>query len=109
MIAGLSALLFLSGLSALVYEITLVRVLGYAFGHTFYAVSTVLTTYMAGLALGSHLFGKITDRQPDREPRSYGWECDGKAMRNIDGARPSVCLRLPSGPANESMIPSPIS
>ncbi|MFN7950655.1 MAG: hypothetical protein U0610_02935 [bacterium] len=83
--------------------------LGYAFGHTFYAVSTVLTTYMAGLALGSHVFGKIADRQPDRGLRRYGWECDGKAMRNVHGARPAVRLRLPFGPANESMIPSPIS
>ncbi|MFO0667995.1 MAG: hypothetical protein U0235_00020 [Polyangiaceae bacterium] len=83
--------------------------LGHAFGHAVDAASTVLTTCMAGLALGSHVFGKITDRQPDHEPRRYGWECDGKAMRNVHGARPAVRLRLPFGPANESMIPSPIS
>ncbi len=71
MIPPLAAMVFVSGMCALIYEITLVRVLGYAFGHTFYAVSTVLTTYMAGLALGSHVFGKVADRRPELGLRYY--------------------------------------
>lgn len=52
---------FLSGASALIYQIIWVREFGLVFGiHTF-AVSTVLTTFMAGLALGNWLFGRRAD------------------------------------------------
>ncbi len=37
--------------------------LGLVFGHTVFAVSTVLTAFMAGLGLGSWVFGRIADRQ----------------------------------------------
>ncbi|MBI4831988.1 MAG: fused MFS/spermidine synthase, partial [Candidatus Lindowbacteria bacterium] len=41
------------------------------FGTTVYAVSTVIASFFAGLALGSHLFGKIADKT--RNPiRLYG-------------------------------------
>src|SRR5262245_66418049 len=32
------------------------------FGNTTYAIATVLSAFMAGLAIGSYLFGKIADR-----------------------------------------------
>lgn len=38
------------------------RMLGLIFGATVLAVTTVLTAFMAGLALGSYLFGKFADR-----------------------------------------------
>ncbi|MBM3464757.1 MAG: tetratricopeptide repeat protein [Armatimonadetes bacterium] len=53
---------FLSGISGLVYEILWTRCLTLTFGHTVFAVSTVLTAYMAGLALGSLVGGRISDR-----------------------------------------------
>ncbi len=53
---------FLSGLSALIYEVVWMRLLSLTFGTTVFAVSTVLTAFMAGLALGSFVFGKFVDR-----------------------------------------------
>jgi spermidine synthase len=66
MVTAVAVLFFFSGLSALLYEIALVRLLTYSFGHTIYSVTVILTTFMAGLALGSHLFGRLADRRPER-------------------------------------------
>jgi spermidine synthase len=60
---SISLLLFiLGGFSALVYEVTWVRLLSLDFGVSVYAVSAVLTAFMAGLALGSWLFGRVAAR-----------------------------------------------
>ncbi|MBN1823758.1 MAG: fused MFS/spermidine synthase [Endomicrobiales bacterium] len=53
---------FLSGFAALVYEILWTRALSLHFGHTTVAISAVLAAYMAGLSLGSHVSGRISDR-----------------------------------------------
>jgi spermidine synthase len=53
---------FLSGAAGLAYEVLWVRILGLSFGHTVYAVTTVLAAFMAGLALGSYFFGRLADR-----------------------------------------------
>lgn len=53
---------FLSGVAGLLYEVVWMRLLGLVFGHTIYAVTTVLAAYMGGLALGSFLFGRLADR-----------------------------------------------
>jgi len=45
----------LSGVSALIYEVVWVRLLGDLFGHTAYAVQVVLAVFFGGLALGSYL------------------------------------------------------
>ncbi len=55
----------LSNASALMYQIVWGRELGYIFGTSIYAVSTVLTSFMAGLALGSYFFGRIIDVYTD--------------------------------------------
>lgn len=55
----------LSNVSALMYQIVWGRELGYIFGTSMYAVSTVLTSFMAGLAIGSYIFGKIVDHHKD--------------------------------------------
>jgi spermidine synthase len=55
-------LFFLGGASALAYEVTWVRLLSLDFGVSVYAVSAVLTAFMAGLALGSWLFGRLAAR-----------------------------------------------
>jgi len=52
---------FLSGFSGLLYEVLWLRMLILIFGSTTIAVSTVLTSFMGGLALGSYLFGRIMD------------------------------------------------
>lgn len=53
----------LSGASALVYQVAWVRHLTLILGATSLAVSTVLTAFMAGLALGSYLAGRWIDRR----------------------------------------------
>lgn len=51
-----------SGATALVYQVIWVRMLGLVVGHSIYAVSTVVATYMAGLGLGARLAGDRADR-----------------------------------------------
>ncbi|MDQ1316826.1 MAG: spermidine synthase, partial [Candidatus Poribacteria bacterium] len=53
---------FVSGMSGLIYEVIWTRLLGLVFGNTVFANSTVLTAYMAGLALGSYLSAKYADK-----------------------------------------------
>ena len=56
-------LFFFSGLTGLIYEILWTRRLNLVFGHSILSVSTVVTAYMGGLALGSALGGRWADRQ----------------------------------------------
>ena len=51
-----------SGATGLIFENLWVRMLTLVFGSTSLAVSSVLTAYMGGLALGSWLFGRWADR-----------------------------------------------
>jgi spermidine synthase len=60
----LLALFFLSGISGLLYEVVWTRMLHLLFGDTVLAVSTVLASFMAGLALGSFWSGRYADRRP---------------------------------------------
>ncbi|MDP3502933.1 MAG: fused MFS/spermidine synthase [Myxococcales bacterium] len=61
-----------SGAAALVFEVALQRSLTRAFGVSALATSTVLAAWMAGLALGALLFGRLADRS--KSPlRLYGW------------------------------------
>ncbi|MBI5417813.1 fused MFS/spermidine synthase [Candidatus Poribacteria bacterium] len=52
----------LSGLSALIFEIVWTRQLNLLFGVTTYAVTMVLAIFMAGLAIGSIIWGKISKK-----------------------------------------------
>jgi spermidine synthase len=61
-VAALSLLLFCSGLSALVYQVLWLRMLGWVFGVTVYAASTVWATFMTGLAVGSLAAAAVGDR-----------------------------------------------
>ena len=54
--------LFLSGISGLTYQVLWLRLLSLVFGVTAYAASTVLASFMAGLALGSFLSGRVALR-----------------------------------------------
>ena len=65
MIALLPALVVLflvSGACGLIYQVLWLRLLGLVFGVTVYSASTVWASFMAGLALGSYLGGKVGDR-----------------------------------------------
>jgi spermidine synthase len=57
-------LFFLSGISGLLYEVAWTRMLHLLFGDTVLAVSTVLASFMAGLAIGSFWIGRYIDRRP---------------------------------------------
>jgi spermidine synthase len=65
-------LFFLSGAAGLVYQVVWSRLLNEIFGVTVYAVATVLATFLAGLALGSVVLGRLADRR-DQPLRFYGW------------------------------------
>jgi len=62
MLLILAPLFFLSGASALVYQVLWLRLLALVFGVTVYAATAVLASFMAGLALGSWLGGRVAER-----------------------------------------------
>lgn len=63
MISCLLLLFFLSGMCGLIYQIIWSRILALLFGHTTFAIGTVITAFMGGLALGSFYFGRWADRE----------------------------------------------
>lgn len=56
------AAFFGSGVAGLTFEIVWIRYLGLSVGATTLAIATITAAYMGGLALGSHLGGKLADR-----------------------------------------------
>ena len=52
----------LSGIAALIYEISWSRQLGLLFGHTVHAASVVLGSYFAGMAVGYAVGGYLSKR-----------------------------------------------
>ncbi|MGH7427182.1 MAG: fused MFS/spermidine synthase, partial [Candidatus Methylomirabilaceae bacterium] len=68
---GYDILFFLSGATALVYELLWVRLLYQSFGSTIQSVTTVVAAYMGGLGLGAWWFGRRADRHP-RPAALYG-------------------------------------
>jgi spermidine synthase len=65
-------LFFLSGIAGLIYQVVWSRLLNEIFGVTVYAVTTVLATFLGGLALGGFILGRVADRR--RNPLAfYGW------------------------------------
>jgi len=70
---------FLSGAVSLVYQVLWTRQLGLVFGVTIQAASTVLACFMGGLAIGSYLAGRWSDRL--RNPlRTFAWVEVGIAL-----------------------------
>jgi spermidine synthase len=63
---------FLSGAAGLIYQVAWTKALGLVFGHTVYAIATVLATFMAGLAAGGAFLGRWGGRQK-RPVVVYGW------------------------------------
>ncbi|MBX7097689.1 MAG: hypothetical protein K1X89_08255 [Myxococcaceae bacterium] len=64
----LAVLFFLSGLAALVYQVTWQRSLFTAFGINIESITVVVTLFMLGLGLGSLLGGALSRRAPERIP-----------------------------------------
>ncbi len=63
---------FLSGASALIYQIIWIRLFGLVFGGTTISMSVVVASFMGGLALGSKVFGMYAERVSNRI-RLYGF------------------------------------
>ena len=84
---------FASGISGLVYQVVWVRELVLVFGATTFAVSTVLTAFMGGLALGSFYFGRRSERV-GRPLRLYGVIEIGIGLYGL--AVPFIFALLPS-------------
>ncbi|MFN0071290.1 MAG: fused MFS/spermidine synthase [Chloroflexota bacterium] len=59
---GLVGLFVVSGAAGLIYQVLWVRLLSLSFGITVFAVTVVLSSFMAGLALGSFFGGRIAER-----------------------------------------------
>jgi spermidine synthase len=58
----LFAVLFFSGVSALIYQIVWIRKFGLVFGVDVFTMATVLSAFMGGLAIGSLIFGRLVDK-----------------------------------------------
>ncbi|MGA2093933.1 MAG: fused MFS/spermidine synthase [Sedimentisphaerales bacterium] len=59
-------LFFASGISGLIYEVVWLRILSRVIGVTAYATAVTLAAFMAGLALGSFIFGRFVDKRNDQ-------------------------------------------
>lgn len=57
---------FASGTTGLIYEVVWTRLFTRVMGNTHYSIATVLTMFMAGLAIGSYLGGRWIDKR--RQP-----------------------------------------
>jgi spermidine synthase len=57
--------IFISGASALIYQLIWVRLLGLVFGVSSFAVATVVAVFLLGLGLGSYFFGRWSERARD--------------------------------------------
>ncbi|MCD4785802.1 MAG: fused MFS/spermidine synthase [Candidatus Eremiobacteraeota bacterium] len=68
---------FLSGMTGLIYQILWTKMLSLTFGHTVFAISSILSAFMGGLALGSYLIGRFVDRL---SPGSKGGGFIGKLL-----------------------------
>src|SRR5690348_17508901 len=62
-VAVLCGVLFLSGTGALIFEMLWLRLSGLAFGNSIWAVALILSSFMAGLALGNALAASSTIRR----------------------------------------------
>jgi spermidine synthase len=63
---------FLSGAAGLIYQVAWGKALGLVFGHTVYAVATVIAVFMGGLAVGSAFLGRWSERR-ENPVALYGW------------------------------------
>ena len=63
--AAVTVLFFLSGFAGLLYEVLFSKSLAVTFGSTAVASTTVLATYMGGMALGAYVGGSLGSRRSD--------------------------------------------
>ncbi len=76
-------LFFLSGASGLIYEVAWTRQFTPIIGNTVFSVSAILTVFMAGLALGSRIFGRLIDLRPLQLIKTYALLEAGIGIYNL--------------------------
>ena len=76
-------LFFLSGAAALIYEVAWTRLFTPIIGNTVFSVSAILTVFMAGLALGSRIFGRLIDLRPIHLIKTYALLEAGIGLYNL--------------------------
>lgn len=84
---------FLMGASSLSYEILWHRLLGLSFGSSVYAVSTMLTTFLLGIGLGSWWWRRQTQTDGNRSHR-HDWTTLGWIEVGIAVSAPLTALAL---------------
>jgi predicted membrane-bound spermidine synthase len=87
-------LVFLSGISGLIYQVVWVRVFGNVFGNTIHSAALVIAIFMLGLGAGSYLIGIRADRRYARAPDSL-LRLYGLVELTIGGLGLATSLLLP--------------
>jgi spermidine synthase len=73
-LTGLVALMFgIAGGASMIYEIAWTRALSLVLGSSVYAFTTMLGTFLVGLAGGSYAFSYFFRRKEEVGPGSFGW------------------------------------
>ena len=62
MLASLAAIFFISGLSALIYQVCWQRLLFTGFGVDLTSITVIVSVFMAGLGIGAFFGGRIADK-----------------------------------------------
>src|ERR1017187_8188220 len=100
---------FFSGAAGLIDQVVWSKALGLIFGHTAYAVSTVLAVFMAGLASGSAWIGGGGERW-DAPVAAYRWLELGVAataaisLAGLAGVRAAYVAAYPDAGGNASAL-----
>ena len=100
---------FFSGAAGLIDQVVWGKALGLIFGHTAYAVATVLAVFMAGLASGSAWIGRRGERW-DRPIALYGWLELGVAvtaaisLAGLAGVRAAYVAAYPYASGNGAVL-----
>ena len=100
---------FISGAAGLIEQVVWSKALGLIFGHTAYAVATVLAVFMAGLAAGSAWIGRRSERW-ERPIALYGWLELGVAvtaaisLAGFSGVRAAYVAAYPHVAGNASSL-----
>jgi spermidine synthase len=106
---GLLACFFFSGTAGLVYQVAWSKSLGLIFGHTAYAVATVLAVFMGGLAAGSAWIGRWSESKA-RPLALYGWIELGVAatgavsLAGLAGVRTAYVAAYPLAAGNSAVL-----
>ena len=63
---SLNSIFFISGFSALIYQIAWQRILFTAFGVDLESITIIISVFMAGLGIGAYYGGRIADKYPKK-------------------------------------------